>query len=107
MTIMLDTGVRVRELCDIKVNDVRMSDEQVLVEGKNGEDRLIPIQTQSKRLLNRYIKTRGNSPVDWLFITHDDEKMNRDSVRRRIAKYGRMAKRKNDRCSTHTCLHTT
>src|SRR5690625_7505003 len=53
MTIMLDTGVRVRELCDIKVNDVRMSDEQELVEGKNGEDRLIPIQTQNKRLLNR------------------------------------------------------
>lgn len=106
MTIMLDTGVRVRELCDIKVNDVRMSDEQILVEGKNGEDRLIPIQTQTKRLLNRYIKARGNSPVDWLFITHDDEKMNRDSVRRRIAKYGRMANIKNVRCSPHTFRHT-
>src|SRR5690625_5467017 len=65
-----------------------MSNEQVLVKGKNGEDRLIPFQTQTKRLLNRYIKARGNSPVDWLFITHDDEKMNRDSVRGRTAKKG-------------------
>src|SRR5690625_6741630 len=83
-----------------------MSNEQVLVKGKNGEDRLIPFQTQTKRLLNRYIKARGNSPVDWLFITHDDEKMNRDSVRRRIAKYGRMANIKNVRCSPHTFRHT-
>src|SRR5690625_3138839 len=106
MTLMLDTGVRVRELCDIKVNDVRMSDEQILVEGKNGEDRLVPIQTQTKRILNRYMKARGNSPVDWLFITHDDKQMNRDSVRRRIAKYGRMANIKNVRCSPHTFRHT-
>src|SRR5690625_9445 len=101
MTIMLDTGVRVRELCDIKVNDVRMSAEQVLVEGKNGEDRLIPIQTQTKRLLNRYIKARGNSPGDWLFITHDDQTMKRRRVRRRMDKYGRMSYIKNARASAH------
>ena len=106
MIIMLETGVRVRELCDIKMNDVRMTDEQILIEGKNGEDRLVPIQTQAKRILTRYIKARGNSPVDWLFITVDDEKMNRDSLRRRIAKYGRMANITNVRCSPHTFRHT-
>lgn len=106
MTLMLDTGVRVRELCDIKVGDIRMTDEQILIEGKNGEDRLVPIQTQTKRILNRYIKARGDSYVDWLFITQDDEKMSRDSVRRRIEKYGRMAGIENVRCSPHTFRHT-
>lgn len=106
MTVMLDTGVRVRELCDIKVSDVRLSDEQILIAGKNGEDRLVPFETQTKRVLKRYISARGNSPVDWLFITVDDEKMNRDSVRRRIEKYGRMANIKNVRCSPHTFRHT-
>ena len=106
MILLLETGVRVRELCDIKINDIRISDEQILIDGKNGEDRLVPIQTQTKRALKRYLKARGRSPVDWLFITVDDEKMNRDSVRRRIAKYGRMANIENVRCSPHTFRHT-
>ena len=106
MALLLETGVRVRELCDIKVDDVRSQDRQILIAGKNGEDRLVPIQTQTLRALNRYIKARGASPVDWLFITHDDEQMNRDSVRRRIAKYGRMANIENVRCSPHTFRHT-
>jgi len=106
MALMIDTGVRVRELCDIKVDDVRFPDAQILINGKNGEDRLVPMQTQTKRLLNRYIKARGASPVEWLFITNEDRQMNRDSVRRRIAKYGRMANIKNVRCSPHTFRHT-
>src|SRR5699024_3050806 len=102
MTLLLDTGVRVRELCDIRVDDVRFEDGQILIDGKNGEYRLVPIESQTKRILKRYIDARGVSPVEWLFISHDDRKMNRDSVRRRIEKYGRMAGIENVRCSPHT-----
>src|SRR5690625_2084052 len=106
MIVLLETGIRVRELCDIRVNDVRFPDNQILIGGKNREQRLVPIQTQARRALKRYIAARDDSPVDWLFITVDDEKMNRDSVRNRIAKYGRMAGIDNVRCSPHTFRHT-
>lgn len=106
MSVLLDTGVRVRELCDIKIDDVRLADRQILIAGKNGEQRLVPIQSQSARILKRYIAARGDSYVDWLFITVDDEQMNRDSVRRRIEKYGRQAGITNVRCSPHTFRHT-
>lgn len=106
MIVMLDTGVRVRELCDIKVDDIRWDDNQILIHGKNGEDRLVPLQAQTRQVLKRYVDARGYSIVDWLFISVDDKKMNRDSVRRRIAKYGRMANIKNVRCSPHTFRHT-
>src|SRR5690625_1773454 len=106
MSVFLDTGVRVRELCDIKVDDVRLADRQILIAGKSGEQRLVPIQTQTIRILKRYIAARGDSYVDWLFITVDDEQMNRDSVRRRIEKYGRQAGITNVRCSPHTFRHT-
>lgn len=106
MTLLLETGIRVREMCDIRLNDVRMTDDQILINGKNGEDRLVPIQTQTKRILKRYIEARGVSPVEWLFITNEDLQMNRDNVRRRIEKYGRMANIKNVRCSPHTFRHT-
>ena len=106
MVLLLETGIRVRELCDIKMDDVRFADNQILIRGKNGEDRLVPFQSQAGRILKHYVKARGHSPSDYLFITHDDEQMNRDSVRRRIAKYGRMAGIKNVRCSPHTFRHT-
>lgn len=104
--VFLETGIRVRELCDITIDDVRFTDSQILINGKNGEDRLVPLQTQSKRIIKRYIDARGASPVDWLFLTVDDKQMNRDSVRRRIAKYGRTANITNVRCSPHTFRHT-
>src|SRR5690625_7505555 len=89
MNILLEKNLRVRELCDIKVDDVRFNDDQILIDGKNGEDRLVTIQTQTRRALSRYITARGPSPVDYLFVTVDDEQMNRASVRGRIVKYGR------------------
>lgn len=104
--LFLETGVRVRELCDIELEHVRLNDSQILIKGKNGEDRLVPLQTQSKRILKRYIEARGASPVDWLFLSVDDKQMNRDSVRRRIEKYGRTANITNVRCSPHTFRHT-
>ena len=106
MVTLLETGIRVRELADIKMNDVRFSDNQILIRGKNGDDRLVPFQTQTRRVLRDYIKARGQADVDYLFITHDDKQMNRDSVRRRTIKYGRMAGIDNIRCSPHTFRHT-
>src|SRR5690625_460186 len=77
MMTFLETGVRVRELCDIKVNDVRFADDQILIHSKNREDRLVPIQTQTRHALKRYIKTRGQSPVDWIVMKISGHKMNR------------------------------
>src|SRR5690625_7355589 len=91
MILLLETGVRVRELCDIKVDDVRFNDEQILIDGKNGGDRLVPIQTQTRRALSRYITSRGPTPADYLFDTVDVEKMKRSSVRDRLAKSTKQA----------------
>lgn len=106
MTTLLETGARVRELCEITVDDIRFNDRQILLNGKNREPRLVPFQRQVGQILRNYLQARGGSPVDWLFITQYDEQMNRDSVRRRIAKYGRMAGIDNVRCSPHTFRHT-
>src|SRR5699024_10901429 len=106
MVTLLETGIRVRELADIKMNDVRFSDNQILIRGKNGDDRLVPFQTQTRRVLRDYIKARGQADVDYLFITHDDRQMNRDSVGRRPIKYGRMAGIDTVTCSPRTFRHT-
>src|SRR5690625_7628318 len=97
MVVLLETGIRVRELCDINVNDIRWADSQILVHGKNGNDRLVPFQAQTRRVLKRYLKARGASYVDRLFITQDGGKLSRKAVHDRSSQYGRLAGRKNAR----------
>lgn len=106
MTLMLDTGIRLRELVDLKMNDVILSDSQIVIWGKNQTFRRVPIQNKAKAVLKRYIKVRGVSDVPYLFITQDDGKLSRKAVQDRIAKYGRMAGIKNVRNSPHTFRHT-
>lgn len=106
MVILLETGIRVRELTDIKLEDVRWQDSQILINGKNGKKRLVPFQKNARNVLRKYVKIRGESPSEYLFITQDDEKMSIRGVQDRIEKYGRMANITNVRNSPHTFRHT-
>lgn len=106
MIVMLETGVRVRELVDIDVDHIRWADSQIALHGKSGHVRLVPFQANTRRALKRYLKARGASPVDSLFITQDDGKLSRRGVQGRISKYGRMSGITNVRCSPHTFRHT-
>ena len=106
MVVLLETGVRVRELCDININHIRWPDSQIAILGKSGHTRLVPFQANTRRVIKRYLKARGDSFVSALFITHDDGKLSRKAVQDRISKYGRMAGIENVRCSPHTFRHT-
>lgn len=106
MIVMLDTGVRLREVTDITVSDIRFGDSQVLIHGKNGKDRLVPIQAKAKHALKTYLRVRGKVNNDWLFLTYEDGKLARGTIQKRIAKYGRMAMMDDVRCSPHTFRHT-
>lgn len=106
MVVLLETGIRLRELTDLKDTDIRWADSQIMATGKNGHVRPVPFQTKARRVLKRYLKARGKSSVDYLFITHDDGQMSRKAVQDRISKYGRMAGIENVRCSPHTFRHT-
>lgn len=106
MIVLLETGIRLRELTDIDIHDIRWQDSQILIRGKNGEDRLVPFQQQTRRVLKSYLKVRGDSFTDALFISRDDDRISRKAVQDRISKYGRMANIKNVRCSPHTFRHT-
>lgn len=106
MIVLLETGIRLRELTDIDIHDIRWQDSQILIRGKNGEDRLVPFQQETRRVLKSYLKVRGDSFTDALFISRDDDRISRKAVQDRISKYGRMANIKNVRCSPHTFRHT-
>ncbi|OLF86410.1 tyrosine-type recombinase/integrase [Bacillus paralicheniformis] len=106
MLLLIETGVRVRELTDICVKDIRWEDSQIRIDGKGYKERLVPIQATMKRQLRNYVQIRGDVPNEALFVTIDNTPLTIRQVQNRLRKYGRKANIKNVRCSPHTFRHT-
>lgn len=106
LLLLLETGIRARELTEISVKDIRWEDSQIRINGKGYKERLVPIQSTVKRQLRKYISIRGEIPNDALFVTIDNTPITIRQLQNRISKYGRMANIKNVRCSPHTFRHT-
>lgn len=106
MLLLIETGVRVRELTDICVKDIRWEDSQIRIDGKGYKERLVPIQATMKRQLRKYVQVRGDVPNEALFVTIDNTPLTIRQVQNRLRQYGRKANIKNVRCSPHTFRHT-
>jgi integrase/recombinase XerD len=107
MKLMLDCGIRLREMLDLRVHQVDLRERKLrAVQGKNGNIEDIPISKPMCRELERYLQVRGEAPVDSLFITVDGAPLNRRTFQERMHEYGRAAGIQNVRVSPHTLRHT-
>ena len=81
---LLDTGMRVSELCHLKLDNVWLEDGMLKVLGKGNKERLIPIGKQVQRCLWRYISRFRPDPAtansSFLFLTRDGKPMTKDRV---------------------------
>jgi len=66
MSLLYDTAARIQELIDLKVCDVRITDPAtVLLTGKGGKTRCVPIMGRTAALLEAYLDEHGylNNPA--------------------------------------------
>uniref|UniRef100_A0A7C5Z0M6 Integrase n=1 Tax=Caldicellulosiruptor owensensis TaxID=55205 RepID=A0A7C5Z0M6_9FIRM len=87
------TGVRVSELCNIRLNDI-VKDELIIYYGKGGKQRKIPLNRTVREAIDNWLKERGKykySHLDYLFIS-ERGKLDRSTVYRIIKEYCRIAK---------------
>jgi len=107
---LLDTGLRVSELCSLRLSSLRLEDSMLKVLGKGNKERLIPIGKNVQRLLWRYISRYRPEPAlpnsDLLFLTMDGRPLTKDRVDKIMTYYGRKAGLAGVRCSPHTLRHT-
>lgn len=106
LMLLLETGVRARELVNIRTKDVNWEDGVIKIDGKGYKERHVPIQATTKRQLRKYIGVRGDVDTEFLFVNIDNEPLSKRRLQEIIAKYGRMAGIKGVRCSPHTFRHT-
>src|SRR3954468_10695400 len=57
--LLLDTGVRVSELCGLKLEDVDLDRELAYVVGKGSRPRVVPFSAKTAQAIDRYLRIRA------------------------------------------------
>jgi len=70
ITLLAYSGIRNKELCNLRVCDINLGDNMVRVlSGKGSRDRLIHISGDCSRVLLEYLNQYQRTPEDYLFTT--------------------------------------
>lgn len=92
--MLFATGMRISELCSLKVQDVNLYDGTILIYGKGGKERCIQIGNESvMHILIEYNESFGANrrPCDSFFVNQWGKAISDQSVRRMINRYVDMA----------------
>ena len=86
--VLYETGARVSEFINIKLNDLNLSDNpSITLYGKGNKKRIIPINQHLVKLINKYLKESYiNYGGDYLFYSNYKEKYSRYSINKIIDK---------------------
>lgn len=112
LIILFDTGIRVSELCDIKVEDVSI--RHIVIHGKGSKQRLIYISKLMRRYMTKYealrkirFKKKHPSEIeDYYFLDQSAMRLSRSRINKILKEHCRNAGvRKEVRCSPHDCRH--
>lgn len=78
-------GLRVSELCNLKISDLYLNEGFIKVEGKGNKQRLVPISPRAVSELNDYFLVRGEKVIkpgfeDYVFISNFGKNISRIMV---------------------------
>lgn len=102
MDLFFSTGLRVSELCNLKISDINLDRSEFSVKGKGGKIRVVFLDHESKESIKKYLDLRQDKS-DYLFVSYghsnaeDGQPMAEDapitprSVQRMILKYAAAA----------------
>ncbi len=62
LRLLLDTGVRVSELCGLALDDVDLDRELAYVTGKGSRPRVVPFGAKTAQAVDRYLRVRALHP---------------------------------------------
>jgi len=107
---LLDTGVRVTELCEMKMRDIDLLEGQARILGKGNKFRVICFGRRTARALRNYLREDERMPDETVFLSERGEnagsKFTRSGVLQLVERLGRVASIHGVRCSPHTFRHT-
>lgn len=95
--MMYYTGVRVSEVCDLRLSNLRLDEGFALINGKGSKQRVVMLAPRLVSLIRSWLELRASLPVkhdarDFVFcdlIFYDQ--ISRFTIARQVANYGMMA----------------
>jgi len=101
----LDTGLRLSELADIKVNDMDFDNGIIKVMGKGRKERFVRLGKETQRAVLRYLLMRKDK-LPWLWVSNEGEPLKARGIQSFIKRLGKRVGIKDARCSAHTFRHS-
>lgn len=81
LLLLLATGARANELLALRTGELDFQRRRVLLHGKGGRDRLMPMGEKSALALRDYLRVRPKLPSDAVFVTLFGDPMEYDALR--------------------------
>jgi integrase/recombinase XerD len=107
---LLDAGIRVTELTELKLENVNLMQRCLKINGKGNKERIVPVGISVQRALAKYINKYRPNPIyplsDNLFLNRDGMPLTPNRIQSIIERYALKAKIQGVRASPHTFRHT-
>lgn len=111
VVLLLNTGLRVSELCDLEMGDIKISDRKGSVHvraGKGQKDRSVPLNGEAREAMENYLATLPASwrdnPRQQIWRNQRGESLTPAGVQNLVREYARRAKLPG--CTPHTLRHS-
>lgn len=106
--LLLDTGLRIKELTNLKMDDLNLDHGVLKVMGKGEKERIVPFGNNVQRALQRYLFRYRSKPahlgIDNVFLSLSGAPLTENSVK---LVFARLARRSGvNRLHAHLCRHT-
>lgn len=92
LMLLLDSGLRVTELANIKIQDLDERNLRIFVMGKGSKERYAPYSARTGQVIWKYLTQREDlDPEDYLFVTKQGRQMHRRLIHQTLEDLGARA----------------
>ena len=110
LEVVYATGLRVSELVALPASAARRDQRMLVVRGKGGKERLVPLNSQAKRAMAEYLELRTSAdsvaPSKWLFPSFGEQgHVTRQHFARELKSLGQACGIQPARLSPHVLRH--
>jgi integrase/recombinase XerD len=110
LEVVYATGLRVSELVALPASSARRDQRMLVVRGKGGKERLVPLNSQAKRAMTEYLELRASTDNEaqskWLFPSFGEQgHLTRQHFARELKSLGQACGIQPARLSPHVLRH--
>jgi site-specific recombinase XerD len=104
ITLFLNCGLRLNELCNIKIVDIRK--DILVVRGKGDKDRTVYLNDKCISAINSYLEVRPDVKNNFLFISEKKNQLSKRQIQHIVKKSIGNADLDTNKYTTHKLRHT-